>query len=263
MPTISVPTERFLFGNEHWRSYRAIDEIEVYCDLLESLDDRIGSLETRGKDEEVTLINVQAVISSYAFEIAIKSLWALDNSPKCVPHIHDLSTFLDGLRDETVQSLKQLQLTKDLLRNHRQPFVSNRFSMEKRSRDITVYPAGFLRFLIELLADKLEETRKRLLTHHEAGRAARRASPMKYTVIIEKGPTSYGAYLPDLPGCVAAGESREEAISLITEAVKDHVELMVEHGETVPEPTISTIKVEVPVPDVPSEAGVRTAPTTS
>ena len=36
---------------------------------------------------------------------------------------------------------------------------------------------------------------------------------MKYTVIIEKGLTSYGAYLPDLPGCVAAGESREEAIS--------------------------------------------------
>ena len=33
---------------------------------------------------------------------------------------------------------------------------------------------------------------------------------MKYTVIIEKGPTSYGAYLPDLPGCIAAGESREE-----------------------------------------------------
>ena len=57
---------------------------------------------------------------------------------------------------------------------------------------------------------------------------------MKYTVIIEKGPTSYGAYLPDLPGCVAAGDTREEVISLITEAVAEHVEVMVEHGETVP-----------------------------
>lgn len=71
---------------------------------------------------------------------------------------------------------------------------------------------------------------------------------MKYTVIIEKGPTSYGAYLPDLPGCIAAGESREETISLITEAVGDHVQFMVEHGETVPEPTVSTIEMEVPVP---------------
>ena len=42
---------------------------------------------------------------------------------------------------------------------------------------------------------------------------------MKYTVIIEKGPTSYGAYIPDLPGCVAAGDTREEVVSLITGAV--------------------------------------------
>ena len=79
---------------------------------------------------------------------------------------------------------------------------------------------------------------------------------MKYTVIIEKGPSSFGAYLPDLPGCVAAGESREEAISLITEAVKDHIELMVEHGEKVPDPTISTIELDVPIPDAARRAGV-------
>ena len=86
---------------------------------------------------------------------------------------------------------------------------------------------------------------------------------MEYTVIIEQGPTSYGAYLPDLPGCVSAGQTREQAIPRITEAVKDHVELMVEHGEMVPEPTMSAIEVEVPIPNVASEAGVRTAPTTS
>ncbi len=77
---------------------------------------------------------------------------------------------------------------------------------------------------------------------------------MKYTVIIEKGPTSYGAYIPDLPGCVAAGDTREEVISLVTAAVADHVELMAEHGETIPEPTSSAIEVDVPVPGVVEEA---------
>ena len=77
---------------------------------------------------------------------------------------------------------------------------------------------------------------------------------MKYTVIIEKGPTSYGAYLPDLPGCVAAGDTRDEVISLITEAVADHLEVMFEHGETVPGPTSSAIEVEVPAPGVAEEA---------
>ena len=85
MPIESMPIERFLFGNEHWRSFRAIDELEVYCDLLDSLQARIESLDIRGKDEEVTLINVQAVLSSYAVEIAMKSLWALDNPAKRVP----------------------------------------------------------------------------------------------------------------------------------------------------------------------------------
>ena len=40
-----ISLEQFMFGNRHWRSYRAVDEIEVYCDLLENLQDRIDSLE--------------------------------------------------------------------------------------------------------------------------------------------------------------------------------------------------------------------------
>ena len=72
MATKVIPIGRVLFGNEHWRSYRAIDEVEVYCELLEDLQGKIDSLEIRGKDEEVTLINIQAVLSSYAFEIALK-----------------------------------------------------------------------------------------------------------------------------------------------------------------------------------------------
>ena len=171
MATISIPMERFLFGNEHWRSYRAIDEIEVYCGLLENLQNRIDSLVTHGRDEEVTLTNVQAVISSYAIEIAMKSLWALDNPAECVPHEHNLVIIFDGLNEGTVRSLKRLELTMEVLREWPTPFVSNRYSMESSCRDITVYPTQFLRSLIELLRDKLEETREALLKPPESATA--------------------------------------------------------------------------------------------
>ncbi len=69
---------------------------------------------------------------------------------------------------------------------------------------------------------------------------------MKYTVIIEKGPANYGAYIPDLPGCVAVGDTREEVISLLTAAVADHVELMAEYGEAIPLPASAAIDVDVP-----------------
>ncbi len=82
---------------------------------------------------------------------------------------------------------------------------------------------------------------------------------MKYTVIIEKGPTSYGAYIPDLPGCVAVAETREEVVSLVQEAIIFHMEGMVEDGETVPEPTSTAIEVDVPVPGVSGEAAMDTA----
>ena len=78
---------------------------------------------------------------------------------------------------------------------------------------------------------------------------------MKYTVIIEKGPTSYGAYIPDLPGCVAAGETFEETCQLIQEAVNYHVELMAEHGETIPEPLNTAVEVEVQLPARAGESG--------
>ena len=42
---------------------------------------------------------------------------------------------------------------------------------------------------------------------------------MRYVVIIERGENSYGAYVPDLPGCVAVGETKEEALHLIKEAI--------------------------------------------
>ena len=166
MPDISIPIERLVFGNEHWRSHRAIDEIRIYCDLLDSLQARIDSLKTRGKDEELTLVNVQAVISSYAVEIAMKSLWVLDNSPSTLhrgPKGHDLLWMFDRLKEETVNSLGRIQLTREALEAFRSPFPSNRYSMECGSRDIAVYHAGFLRQIAQLLENKLDKTRNELI----------------------------------------------------------------------------------------------------
>jgi predicted RNase H-like HicB family nuclease len=60
---------------------------------------------------------------------------------------------------------------------------------------------------------------------------------MKYTVIYEKGPTSWGAYVPDLPGVIAVGDSRDEAERLIQEAVEFHLEGMREEGISIPPPS--------------------------
>ena len=68
---------------------------------------------------------------------------------------------------------------------------------------------------------------------------------MKYAVVIEKGTESFGAYVPDLPGCVAAGATREEVISLIHDAIEFHIEGLRAEGELVPEPTSTVEFVDV------------------
>ncbi len=68
---------------------------------------------------------------------------------------------------------------------------------------------------------------------------------MKYAVIVEKGLTSYGAYVPDLPGCVAVAETREETEELIRQAVIYHLEMLRESGDPIPEPQSQTILVDV------------------
>ncbi len=62
---------------------------------------------------------------------------------------------------------------------------------------------------------------------------------MRYAVIIEEGENSFGAYVPDLPGCVAAAETREEVLKLIEEAIEFHIEGLKEDGQPVPEPSSS------------------------
>jgi predicted RNase H-like HicB family nuclease len=59
---------------------------------------------------------------------------------------------------------------------------------------------------------------------------------MNYLVVIEKSDTGFGAYVPDLPGCVAVGNTEEEALRLISEAVALHIEALKEQGLPVPQP---------------------------
>lgn len=70
---------------------------------------------------------------------------------------------------------------------------------------------------------------------------------MHYTVVIEQGPTSYGAYVPDLPGCIAVAESRAEVVTLIREAIEFHVEGLRKEGLPLPEPHSSVESIEVAV----------------
>ena len=59
---------------------------------------------------------------------------------------------------------------------------------------------------------------------------------MTYTVIYEKGPSSWGAYVPDLPGVITVGDTREEVEQLIREAIEFHLEGMKEEGIEIPAP---------------------------
>lgn len=68
---------------------------------------------------------------------------------------------------------------------------------------------------------------------------------MKYAVIIEEGENSFGAYVPDLPGCVAVAETREEVLTLIQEAIDFHIEGLREDGQPIPEPSSSVEYIEV------------------
>jgi predicted RNase H-like HicB family nuclease len=68
---------------------------------------------------------------------------------------------------------------------------------------------------------------------------------MKYTVIYEKGPTSWGAYVPDLPGVISVGDSREEVEQLIQEAIELHLEGLREEGIVIPSPSSFAGEIEV------------------
>lgn len=68
---------------------------------------------------------------------------------------------------------------------------------------------------------------------------------MKYLVVIEKGENSFGAYVPDLPGCAVVGETREEALQLIRESIELHIAGLRELGSPVPQPASDVEYVQV------------------
>jgi predicted RNase H-like HicB family nuclease len=68
---------------------------------------------------------------------------------------------------------------------------------------------------------------------------------MRYVVVVEKSKKNYGAYVPDLPGCVAVAETKKGVLKLIREAIALHVERMREEGLAIPQPTTSSEYVEV------------------
>jgi predicted RNase H-like HicB family nuclease len=68
---------------------------------------------------------------------------------------------------------------------------------------------------------------------------------MDYLVVIERGPASFGAFVPDLPGCIAVGESKLEVENLIREAIEFHIEGLRLDGQPVPEPNFSGQLVSV------------------
>lgn len=68
---------------------------------------------------------------------------------------------------------------------------------------------------------------------------------MRYAIVIEHGSYSYGAYVPDLPGCVAAAPIWEKVVKLIHEARAEHIHILREEGMPVPEPHSTAEYAEV------------------
>jgi len=69
--------------------------------------------------------------------------------------------------------------------------------------------------------------------------------PIKYLVIVEKGTNGYGAYVPDLPGCVAAAATRREVVALIRDAIEFHIAGLRAAGDPVPGPRSQSAFVDI------------------
>ena len=67
----------------------------------------------------------------------------------------------------------------------------------------------------------------------------------QYTVIYERGPRNWSAYVPDLPGCIATAKTRANLEQQIREAIEFHIEGLRQHGDVVPEPNTEAGLVEV------------------
>jgi len=68
---------------------------------------------------------------------------------------------------------------------------------------------------------------------------------VKYTIVIEKTPHNYSAYVPDLPGCGTTGPTRDEVIRLMQEAIEFHLEGLRRDGDPVPPPQTTAAQVHI------------------
>ena len=67
---------------------------------------------------------------------------------------------------------------------------------------------------------------------------------MKYLIIIERTPRNYSAFSPDLPGCIATGETRSEVEERMRDAIRMHLDGMREDGLPIPEPSTTAEYIE-------------------
>ena len=163
----SIPWDQLVFGNPYWNTPQAIDEIVVYCDLIAHIDCRIASPDIRHENEKATMRDVQLMLMAYALEIAIKSLWAMDNPDKRMCRTHALPDLYKGLQTDTTAAIQELGLTEDRLNSFPCPFVTNRFSMEyqeqeKYLKEKVIVHASFLKQLGELVRETLNKRREAL-----------------------------------------------------------------------------------------------------
>jgi predicted RNase H-like HicB family nuclease len=82
----------------------------------------------------------------------------------------------------------------------------------------------------------------------------------RYLIVLEKAKGNWGAFAPDLPGCVALGDTIEETTQLMQEAIELHLEAMAEDGERIPAPTTRADYVEVEVPAKQKRAVAKRMP---
>lgn len=68
---------------------------------------------------------------------------------------------------------------------------------------------------------------------------------MRYAVVIEKAPSNYAAYVPDLPGCIATGTTVAETESLIREAIEFHLDGLKADGLPIPPPSSQVEYVDI------------------
>lgn len=67
----------------------------------------------------------------------------------------------------------------------------------------------------------------------------------RYAVIVEPSGNGFGAYAPDIPGCVAVGETIEETLVFMKDALEAHLRMMRDDGDPIPEPSTIVREFEV------------------